>query len=198
MKPGSSISCHRVASLRWSWGCRLVADGSPNVINDGDDVLSKASRLSATRGTKSMFREGKPRGWKLVCIGLQLEVHALEILKPLTECFLWGTDDMYDQGSRLTLCHAGRYISVGLEEELGMSPADALAGVRPAVWAALKMTSLMALCLKILSPLPYHSHWWSLDGSACPLHTGQEKEVLKSGTPSQYCKQQENRASEIL
>ncbi len=95
------------------------------------------------------------------------------------------------------LCHAGRYISAGLEEELGMSPADSLAGVRPAVWTAVKMTSLMALCLKILSPLPPQSIWWSPDGSAYPLHTGQEKEVLKSGTPSQYRKQQENRASEI-
>ncbi len=78
-----------------------------------------------------------------------------------------------------------------------MSPADSLAGVRPAVWTAVKMTSLMALCLKILSPLPPQSIWWSPDGSAYPLHTGQEKEVLKSGTPSQYRKQQENRASEI-
>ncbi len=149
------------------------------------EVVSSARppRLSATRGTKSMFRERQAERLEVSllldtnskCMPEDAEVSDRELLcRGLMTCT--------SRAAGRPLCHAGRYMSAGLEEELGMNPGVSLAGVRPAVWAVAKMTSRMALCLKILSPLPPQPIWWSPDGSACPLHTGQEKEVLKSGT----------------
>ncbi len=122
---------------------------------------ARPPRLSAIRGAKSKFREQEAERLEVslhwtptrsTCPGDAEASDRVLLCRGLMTCM--------SRAAGRPLCHAGR-LSAGLEEELEMSPGVSLAGVRPAVWAAVKMTLWMALCLKILSPLPLQPIWWS-------------------------------------
>ena len=77
-------------------------------------------------------------------------------------------------------------MSAGRLLEPGTREGASFRGHRAAVWAAEEMTSLMALCRKMRSPLPPHPTSWSPKGSAGLLQTEQgdsSEDILK---PSQY------------
>ena len=139
-------------------------------------MVSSASppRVSATKGTKSIPEERQAERlevsfrWTPSCKAWPGVTEASDTVRSWSGLITWTSNAAGRPQFQL-----GRRISAGRDRELGNRPGVSLVGARAADWAAVKITSRMALWRETRSPLPPQPTWWSPKESALPRHSGQ-------------------------